>query len=68
MKVISTERSQVLGARVAASLGVELVDVKFSRFPDGESYLNRSGLDDQTIIIGSITEQAAVDVYSNQDV
>jgi ribose-phosphate pyrophosphokinase len=60
MKVISTERSQVLGARVAASLGVELVDVKFSRFPDGESYLNRSSLDDQTVIIGSVTDNDAL--------
>jgi len=60
MRVISTERSQVLGARVAASLGVKLVDVKFSRFPDGECYLNRSSLDDQTVIIGSITDNDAL--------
>lgn len=60
MKVISTERSQVLGARVAASLGVELVDIRFSRFPDGECYLNRGSLDDQTVIIGSITDNDAL--------
>ena len=39
MKVISTEKSQILAARIATALNTSIVDVKFSRFPDGESYL-----------------------------
>lgn len=56
MKVISTEHSQVLATRVARALDVKLVDVKFSRFPDGEHYLQAGELDDETIIVGSVTD------------
>ncbi|NMB78019.1 MAG: ribose-phosphate diphosphokinase [Methanomicrobiales archaeon] len=60
MKVISTEHSQVLATRVARALGVGLVEVKFSRFPDGEHYLQAGELDDETIIIGSVTDNEAL--------
>jgi len=60
MKVISTERSQVLAARVAESLKIPIVDVRFSRFPDGELYLQAGPLDDETVIIGSITDNDAL--------
>jgi ribose-phosphate pyrophosphokinase len=55
MRVISTEQSQVLATRVARALNVPLVDVTFSRFPDGELYLRTGSLDDETVIIGSVT-------------
>ena len=42
MKVVCTQASQVLGARLASRLGVETIDVKFSRFPDGETWLIRN--------------------------
>ena len=56
MKVISTERSQILAARLAAALGTGMVDVKFSRFPDGELYLAAGELDDENVIVGSVTD------------
>jgi ribose-phosphate pyrophosphokinase len=60
MKVISTEHSQVLATRVAQALDVKLVEVKYSRFPDGEQYLQAGELDDETIIIGSIVDNDAL--------
>lgn len=54
MRIISTERSQVLAARVAEKLGVPLVETIFRRFPDGELYLKCGELDDETLIISSI--------------
>jgi ribose-phosphate pyrophosphokinase len=60
MKVISTEYSQILGARISQGLGVGLVDVKFSKFPDGELYLRTGALDDELIIVGSVTGSDAL--------
>jgi len=59
MKVISTEPSQILGARVAAGLGAEVVDVRFSRFPDGEHYLQAGTVDEEMVIVGSVTTSDA---------
>jgi ribose-phosphate pyrophosphokinase len=59
MKVISTEYSQVLGARVAEKLGSGLVDVRFSRFPDGEQYLRTGPLDKEMVIVGSVVSSNA---------
>ncbi|MFA5330983.1 MAG: ribose-phosphate diphosphokinase [Methanoregula sp.] len=56
MRVISTEKSQVLAAKVADRLKLPLVDVKFTRFPDDELYLAAGELDDETIIVGSIVD------------
>ena len=56
MRIISTERSQVLAARVAEKLGVPLVETIFRRFPDGELYLKCGELDDETLIISSIVD------------
>ncbi|HVP95230.1 MAG TPA: ribose-phosphate diphosphokinase [Methanoregulaceae archaeon] len=60
MKVISTEYSQVLGAKVAERLGTGVVDVRFSRFPDGEQYLRTGPLDGKTVIIGSVVNSHAL--------
>jgi len=60
MKVISTEKSQILAARIATTLNTTMVDVKFSRFPDGELYLEAGGLDDETVIVGSVTDNDAL--------
>ncbi|NLZ29313.1 MAG: ribose-phosphate pyrophosphokinase-like domain-containing protein, partial [Methanomicrobiales archaeon] len=54
MRIISTERSQVLAARISEKLGVPLAEMKFARFPDGEMYLRCGDLDDETLIISSI--------------
>ncbi|MDI6867044.1 ribose-phosphate diphosphokinase [Methanoculleus sp.] len=56
MRIISTERSQVLAARVAEKLGVPLVETIFRRFPDGELYMRCGELDDETLIISSIVD------------
>jgi ribose-phosphate pyrophosphokinase len=60
MKVISTEPSQILGARVASGLGTEVVDVRFSRFPDGEHYLQAGAVDEEMVIVGSVSSSDAL--------
>ena len=55
MKLICTQASQVLGARLAGRLGVETIDVRYSRFPDGESSLIRDRSDDETVIVAAVT-------------
>lgn len=59
MKVVSTERSQVLAARLAERLCVPIAPVQYTRFPDGEQYLEAGPLDDQMIILGSTTSDDA---------
>jgi ribose-phosphate pyrophosphokinase len=56
MKIVSTEPSQVLAGRIADALNTSVVDVKFSRFPDGELYLCANGLDEDMIIVGSVVD------------
>ncbi|NYT07338.1 MAG: ribose-phosphate diphosphokinase [Methanomicrobiales archaeon] len=56
MKVISTEYSQILAARIAREGGWDLVDVKFSRFPDGEHYLRTGVVDDEVVVVGSVVD------------
>ena len=56
MKVICTEQSQVLATRVARALKTTVVDVKYSRFPDGEQYLLAGEIDDEMVIVGSVVD------------
>jgi ribose-phosphate pyrophosphokinase len=56
MKVICTERSQVLATQVAKALKTTVVDVTYSRFPDGEQYLRAGELDAEMVIIGSVVD------------
>jgi ribose-phosphate pyrophosphokinase len=56
MKVICTEQSQVLATQVARALNTTVVDVKYSRFPDGELYLMAGEIDDEMIIVGSVVD------------
>lgn len=56
MKVICTEKSQVLATQVARALETTVADVKFSRFPDGELYLLAGPIDDEMVIVGSVTD------------
>lgn len=60
MKIICTQASQVLGARLASRLGVETIDVKYSRFPDGECSLVRGPTDGETVIVGAVTDADAL--------
>jgi ribose-phosphate pyrophosphokinase len=56
MKVICTEQSQVLATQVARELKTTVVDVKYSRFPDGEHYLLTGEIDDEMVIVGSVVD------------
>jgi ribose-phosphate pyrophosphokinase len=56
MKVICTEQSQVLATQVARALKTTVVDVKYSRFPDGEHYLLAGEIDDEMVIVGSVVD------------
>jgi ribose-phosphate pyrophosphokinase len=56
MKVICTEQSQVLATKVAKALNTTIVDVKYSRFPDGEHYLLAGEIDDEMVIVGSVVD------------
>jgi ribose-phosphate pyrophosphokinase len=56
MKIISTEPSQVLAGRIADATKTSIIDVKFSRFPDGELYLCTNGLDEDMVIVGSVVD------------
>jgi ribose-phosphate pyrophosphokinase len=60
MKVICTEKSQILGTRLARALKTSVVEVKYSRFPDGEHYLITGELDDETVIVGSVVDNDAL--------
>jgi ribose-phosphate pyrophosphokinase len=56
MRIVSTEKSQVLSAKIAINLNIDLVNTAFRRFPDGELYIRTGALDEQTIIVGSVTD------------
>jgi ribose-phosphate pyrophosphokinase len=60
MKVISTEYSQILASRLAGANEWDLVDVRFSRFPDGEQYLKAGEIGDEVLVVGSITDSDAI--------
>ena len=60
MKVVSTQYSQILAARLAKETGYELVGVRFSRFPDGELYLKTGAGGDDMVVVGSITGSDAL--------
>jgi ribose-phosphate pyrophosphokinase len=60
MKVISTEYSQILAARLANANGSDLVDVRFSRFPDGELYLKAGQVGNEVLVVGSVTDSDAL--------
>jgi len=59
VKVVSTESSQVLAARIAEGLDVPLLGTEFSTFPDSELYLKTGELDGETIIVGSVVDSDA---------
>jgi ribose-phosphate pyrophosphokinase len=56
MKVICTEKSQILATSLARALKTTVTEVKYSRFPDGEHYLITGELDDETVIVGSVVD------------
>jgi ribose-phosphate pyrophosphokinase len=59
MKVVGTQRSQILASRIARELEMELITTRFSRFPDGELYLQTGPLDGRTVVVGSVIDSDA---------
>lgn len=75
MKVICTEKSQILATRLARAQKTTVVDVKYSRFPDGELYLVTGELDDETVMVSSVVDNDAlvqllllIDACENSDI
>ncbi|MGB7789361.1 ribose-phosphate diphosphokinase [Methanoregula sp.] len=60
MNVVYTETSQILATRLARALTLPLVDMKYSRFPDGELYLMAGETGDETVIVGSVVDNNAL--------
>jgi len=60
MLVVSTEYSQILAAEVADALGCPLGGVKFSRFPDGEHYLQAGAVEPEMVVVGSVPDSDAL--------
>lgn len=54
MKVVSTQRSQVLAGRLATALNVPVIDTRWQKFPDGEIYVRAMQTADKALICGSI--------------
>ncbi|PWR71791.1 ribose-phosphate diphosphokinase [Methanospirillum stamsii] len=68
MKVVSTERSQVLAGRLATALNIPVIDARWQRFPDGEIYLRAMQSAEKIIICGSIlTSDDLVEVLLLKD-
>jgi len=75
MKVICTEKSQILATRLARAQKTTVVDVKYSRFPDGELYLVAGELDDETVMVSSVVDNDSlvqllllIDACENSDI
>jgi len=75
MKVICTEKSQILATRLARAQKTTVVDVKYSRFPDGELYLIAGELDDETVMVSSVVDNDSlvqllllIDACENSDI
>jgi ribose-phosphate pyrophosphokinase len=75
MKVICTEKSQILATRLARAQKTTVVDVKYSRFPDGELYLVTGELDNETVMVSSVVDNDAlvqllllIDACENSDI
>ena len=60
MKVIYTEKSQLLASRVARHLGCKVAEVKYNTFPDGEQYVRVMDLDDDMVIVASTVDSQSV--------
>ncbi|HOJ96504.1 MAG TPA: ribose-phosphate diphosphokinase [Methanospirillum sp.] len=75
MKVVSTQRSQVLAGRLATALNIPVIDTRWQKFPDGEIYVRAEQPAEKVVICGSIlTSDDLVeilllkDIYSESDI
>ena len=75
MKVVSTQRSQVLAGRLATALNIPVIDTRWQKFPDGEIYVRAEQPAEKVIICGSILISDDLvellllkDIYSESDI
>jgi len=54
MKVVSTQRSQVLAGRLSNALNIPVIDTRWQKFPDGEIYVRAMQPAEKVIICGSV--------------
>ncbi|MBN1167145.1 MAG: ribose-phosphate diphosphokinase [Methanospirillaceae archaeon] len=54
MNILSTQSSQVLAGEIAHAGGFPLIDVTYSRFPDGEVYLRTGEVRGPVLLVGSL--------------
>lgn len=60
MKVACTEKSQILGSKVAKALDLPLVYTQFKAFPDGELYLKTGAPDEETLLVSSTVDNQSL--------
>ncbi|MDO5844584.1 MAG: ribose-phosphate diphosphokinase [Methanocorpusculum sp.] len=60
MKVIYTEKSQLLASKTARCLGCKTSEVKYNKFPDGEQYLRIMDSDDEMVVVSSTVDAETV--------
>ena len=60
MLVACTEKSQILGSKVAKALDLPLVYTQFKSFPDGELYLKTGALDTETLLVSSTVDNQSL--------
>lgn len=75
MKVVSTQRSQVLAGRLATALNIPVIDTRWQKFPDGEIYVRAVQPAEKVIICGSILTSDDLiellllkDIFSESDI
>ncbi len=75
MKVVSTQRSQVLAGRLATALNIPVIDTRWQKFPDGEIYVRAEQPADKVLICGSILTSDDLiellllkDIFSGSDI
>ncbi len=55
MKVVAGPSSPILAKRIAEALGVPVANVTYKRFPDGEIYVRIEDVDEEAVIVQSLT-------------
>lgn len=69
MKIVSTQRSQVLASRLAAALNIPIIDARWQKFPDGEIYVRAEQPAEKIIICGGIlTSEDLIELLLLKDI
>ncbi|HQB98919.1 MAG TPA: ribose-phosphate diphosphokinase [Methanospirillum sp.] len=69
MKIVSTQRSQVLASRLGVALNIPIIDARWQKFPDGEIYVRADSPAEKVIICGSyLTSDDLVELLLLKDI